>query len=231
MQARYYDPAIGRFLSIDPVGFSVEQPFMFGRYTYVNNDPVNLTDPTGQCPNCVTGAIGAGIGGVFGLATSTFAELTDGKPGVSLGNIAKSTGKGIAVGGATGFAGPAAGVATAAVLGGADGAITAAVEGGSAGEIVANGLAGAVVEGGATFLGGAGAAKLLPPSLKQSVVGEVLSIGAATGANAAISQAPGVANSVSEGIQGAGQAISDTVGQLQEMAVPEPMIDPMERDR
>jgi len=48
MQARYYDPAIGRFLSIDPVGFSAGRPFMFGRYTYVGNDPVNGTDPTGM---------------------------------------------------------------------------------------------------------------------------------------------------------------------------------------
>jgi hypothetical protein len=47
MQARYYDPLIGRFLSIDPVGFSPAQPFMFGRYTYVGNDPVNAIDPFG----------------------------------------------------------------------------------------------------------------------------------------------------------------------------------------
>jgi len=50
MQARYYDPLIGRFLSIDPVGFSPNQPFMFNRYTYVGNDPVNLTDPFGMAP-------------------------------------------------------------------------------------------------------------------------------------------------------------------------------------
>jgi RHS repeat-associated protein len=50
MQARYYDPAIGRFLSIDPVGFSVDQPFMFGRYSYVGNDPVNAWDPFGEGP-------------------------------------------------------------------------------------------------------------------------------------------------------------------------------------
>jgi len=49
MQARYYDPLIGRFLSIDPVGFSPGAPYMFNRYTYVGNDPVNNTDPTGRC--------------------------------------------------------------------------------------------------------------------------------------------------------------------------------------
>ena len=48
MQARYYDPLIGRFLSIDPINFTPDMPFMFNRYTYVNNDPVNATDPTGM---------------------------------------------------------------------------------------------------------------------------------------------------------------------------------------
>ncbi len=58
MQARYYDPVIGRFLSIDPVGFSPERPDMFNRYAYVANDPVGRTDPRGLCfpdedENCI----------------------------------------------------------------------------------------------------------------------------------------------------------------------------------
>jgi RHS repeat-associated protein len=48
MQARYYDPVIGRFLSIDPVGFSPGRPSMFNRYAYVGNDPFNATDPDGE---------------------------------------------------------------------------------------------------------------------------------------------------------------------------------------
>ncbi|NNE57721.1 MAG: hypothetical protein HKN36_06400 [Hellea sp.] len=48
MQARYYDPVIGRFLSHDPVQFSVEQPLMFNRYGYVGGNPINATDPTGM---------------------------------------------------------------------------------------------------------------------------------------------------------------------------------------
>jgi uncharacterized protein RhaS with RHS repeats len=47
MQARYYDPVIGRFLSIDPVGFTPTRPSMFNRYAYAANDPVNLVDPFG----------------------------------------------------------------------------------------------------------------------------------------------------------------------------------------
>jgi uncharacterized protein RhaS with RHS repeats len=55
MQARYYDPVMGRFLSVDPVGYSgATDTGMFGRYSYVGNDPVNLIDPFGMqsaCPN------------------------------------------------------------------------------------------------------------------------------------------------------------------------------------
>lgn len=50
MQARYYDPSLARFLSIDPVGFlETGSPSMFNRYAYSVNDPVNNTDPSGEC--------------------------------------------------------------------------------------------------------------------------------------------------------------------------------------
>lgn len=49
MQARYYDPVTGRFLSIDPVAPSAGNAFNFNRYTYVNNNPINHTDPDGRC--------------------------------------------------------------------------------------------------------------------------------------------------------------------------------------
>lgn len=46
-QARFYDPVIGRFLSIDPIGFT-DDPFTFGRYGYGNGNPYRYTDPTGM---------------------------------------------------------------------------------------------------------------------------------------------------------------------------------------
>src|SRR5699024_3141644 len=48
MQARYYDPKIGRFLSPDPVTFSPNQPQHFNRYWYGNGNPYKYTDPTGK---------------------------------------------------------------------------------------------------------------------------------------------------------------------------------------
>lgn len=50
MQARYYDPVIGRFLSVDPVTFldTNLNPEYFNRYTYTANDPINFSDPTGK---------------------------------------------------------------------------------------------------------------------------------------------------------------------------------------
>ncbi len=48
MQARYYDPVIGRFLSNDPVGFADRGWQYFNRYSYTFNDPVNMVDPDGR---------------------------------------------------------------------------------------------------------------------------------------------------------------------------------------
>ena len=48
MQARYYDPVIGRFLSADPIGYADQ----LNLYAYVGSDPINQSDPTGMCPEC-----------------------------------------------------------------------------------------------------------------------------------------------------------------------------------
>ncbi len=46
MQARYYDPVIGRFYSNDPVGF--RDVHTFNRYAYANNNPYKYIDPNGK---------------------------------------------------------------------------------------------------------------------------------------------------------------------------------------
>jgi RHS repeat-associated protein len=46
--ARYYDPALGRFLSDDPVRFTESNPMSFNRYAYANNNPYKYVDPDGR---------------------------------------------------------------------------------------------------------------------------------------------------------------------------------------
>jgi len=54
MQARFYDPLVGRFLSTDPIHFQDDNPFTFNRYSYANNNPYKYVDPLGQESACVT---------------------------------------------------------------------------------------------------------------------------------------------------------------------------------
>jgi uncharacterized protein RhaS with RHS repeats len=50
MQQRYYDPQVGRFLSVDPVPSGSSSGDNFGRYWYANDNPIRFTDPDGRCP-------------------------------------------------------------------------------------------------------------------------------------------------------------------------------------
>ena len=55
MQARYYDPATGRFLSTDPVKPRAGDAFNFNRYAYVDNNPIMGIDFTGMEDDCGPG--------------------------------------------------------------------------------------------------------------------------------------------------------------------------------
>ena len=48
MNARLYDPLVGRFLSPDPFVQSPTKTQNFNRYSYVLNNPLKYTDPTGE---------------------------------------------------------------------------------------------------------------------------------------------------------------------------------------
>lgn len=53
---RYYDPSLGRWTQQDPVGGSLGDLNSGNRYTYVEDDPVNLVDPSGK--DCVSDILG-----------------------------------------------------------------------------------------------------------------------------------------------------------------------------
>ncbi|MBI4208391.1 MAG: RHS repeat-associated core domain-containing protein [Deltaproteobacteria bacterium] len=48
--ARRYDPAVARFVSVDPVAGKPAQPQSFNAYAYVWNNPIRLVDPEGRNP-------------------------------------------------------------------------------------------------------------------------------------------------------------------------------------
>lgn len=48
MQQRYYDPTVGRFLSVDPVAALSSPVLLFNRYRYAGNNPYRFTDPDGR---------------------------------------------------------------------------------------------------------------------------------------------------------------------------------------
>lgn len=53
MQQRYYDPGIGRFLSVDPVTADSVTGGNFNRYWYANNNPYKFTDPDGRLADTI----------------------------------------------------------------------------------------------------------------------------------------------------------------------------------
>ena len=67
--ARYYDPAIGRFISADTIVQNFSDPQSFNRYSYARNNPLYYADPSGHYWQIVIGAVvGAVIGGIVAEA-------------------------------------------------------------------------------------------------------------------------------------------------------------------
>ncbi len=79
-QARYYDPALGRFLGPDPMAVDTSSAFNFNRYAYANNSPYKFTDPDGREAGCITLGTSCGFGSVsqaeFNSRVSTAADFT-----------------------------------------------------------------------------------------------------------------------------------------------------------
>jgi RHS repeat-associated protein len=54
-QARMYQPRTGRFNAVDSVYVGLFDPQAWNRYSYAFSKPLNLTDPSGLCPECYDG--------------------------------------------------------------------------------------------------------------------------------------------------------------------------------
>ena len=50
LRARYYDTYLNQFIQSDTIIPDFRNPQSINRYSYVNNNPVNLTDPSGKSP-------------------------------------------------------------------------------------------------------------------------------------------------------------------------------------
>jgi len=89
MQARYYDPVIGRFYSNDPVSaighFKTGNGPVhgFNRYAYANNNPYRFVDPTGMAVEVTLKAYPIGQAPIVGKYGHAFVEYRDTDTGES----------------------------------------------------------------------------------------------------------------------------------------------------
>ena len=201
MQARYYDPVIGRFYSNDPVDFLGHMqrgnPTMgFNRYAYANNNPYKYTDPDGEFGMLVTGLIGGLIGGGVELGKQLYA----GKD-INLKAIGMEAGKGALVGLGVGAVGGYMALATEGVVTSAiakvaaesTGKVAGAMAGSLTGDLAAEALGEEVSSADmkANMIGNMvapGSGDLAAAAVKTMVKSEVIATGSREATGTAISE-------------------------------------------
>ena len=95
MNARLYDPALGRFLSPDPYIQSPDFTQNFNRYSYVLNNPLKYTDENGEfISTIITAVVGLAEAVVRGVVVPWFVGFDDpSKAGKMFENAWKDYGK------------------------------------------------------------------------------------------------------------------------------------------
>jgi RHS repeat-associated protein len=114
LRARYYEPETGRFISKDPFTGFASVPSSLNRYTYVKNNPVLYTDPSGKVAYLAPAVIGAVVNDGWylvvdvGIQHQQFSWVTlggrtaGGAAGGVAGAVAISTGNPYIIGAAAG---------------------------------------------------------------------------------------------------------------------------------
>lgn len=143
MNARLYDPLLGRFLSPDPFVQAPDFTQSFNRYSYALNNPLKYTDPNGEFVFTTAMIVGIAIGATVGLITGYMIGEQHGATGWDMAGYVLVGGL---IGGAAGLAGGAVAakvgsLATAAGYGGfAAGAVTGGLAGAASGLITGTGF-------------------------------------------------------------------------------------------
>lgn len=95
--ARWYNPQIGRFMSMDPVGVDLNNVHSFNRYAYANNNPYKYTDPDGRLPFLIPLIWGANAAWT---AYNTYSTYQSEGAGAAAQSFVVDVGIGVATGGA-----------------------------------------------------------------------------------------------------------------------------------
>ena len=132
---RYYDPEIGRFINADSVisgtGESVQG---YNLFAYCFNNPVNMSDPSGNWPKWATKLVAA-VAVVAVVAAVAAVTVATAGAGTAIAAVAVGAAKGAAIGMGVGLvSGGAIGYATTKTLQGtlngmADGALSGSISG------------------------------------------------------------------------------------------------------
>ena len=155
MNARYYVPSLGRFASADTIVPDMAHPQSFNRYSYVQNNPLYYTDPSGHFP-WLAMAGGAAVGALVGAGIEYGLQVHHNMQNnmsfqdalttnIDVGKIAGGAATGAIVGGTFGVVGPtaAAGYGTMMLAGAASNAVAgqaAPVITASTNELLNNGI-------------------------------------------------------------------------------------------
>jgi RHS repeat-associated protein len=122
-RARYYHPTLARFLGEDPLGLAGGD---INLYSYVANNPVNLTDPTGEAiPIIIAAAVATGA---WSAVVAELGEWFRGGSPEEVGRAGARAGVGGTVGAAIALAVPTSAPVAASIGGAAGGFVESWIE-------------------------------------------------------------------------------------------------------